>query len=176
MHVLARVIDKLLFAALFIAALQVPILADHYRQYLSGYFDATREQVAELEDLARQFNYPSVDALIDSLKQNAEAVVREDAANKSDLLVRLAEADEGLTKLNNGNYFQQAGYMFAPSRQDTLVRVLDNFAPSIPLTPTAIVFSLATAILINLLVICPFWACRHGYHWYRERKQRVRFG
>ena len=60
MHVLARVIDKLLFAALFIAALQVPILADHYRQYLAGYFDATREQVAELEVLARQFNYPSV--------------------------------------------------------------------------------------------------------------------
>ena len=176
MHLLARVIDKLLFAVLFIAALQIPILADHYRQYLTGYYDATQEQVVELENLARQFNFNSVDALIENLKSNQDAVVREDANNKATLIVKLKEADEGLKTLSTGNYFQQANYMFTPSHQDTLFRVLDNFAPSLPLTPTPVVFSLVTAITLNILLLSPFWAGRRVYHWRKERKARVRFG
>ncbi|MFT5178352.1 MAG: hypothetical protein ACI90R_001398, partial [Alteromonas macleodii] len=37
----------------------------------------------------------------------------------------------------------------------TLKRVLDNFSPSVPLTPSSIVFSLVTAILLNLLIWTP---------------------
>jgi len=175
MQLMARVIDKILFAGLFIAALQVPILADHYRQYLSGYYDATKEQVIELENLARQFNFSSVDALIESLRNNADGVVQQDAENKAALQAKLEEADNGLKTLSTGNYFEQARYMFAPARKDTLFRVLDNFAPSIPLTPAAIVFSLIVAIALNILVVSPLWAGRRVYHWRQARKARVRF-
>ena len=69
---LVRVFDKLIFAILFILALQVPILADHYRQYLSGYYDATREEVTALSTLAKKHGYPSANAMLEALKQNPE--------------------------------------------------------------------------------------------------------
>ena len=77
-----RVVDKIVFATLFVAALQVPILADHYRQYLSGYYDATREEVSAMSALATQHGYASVGAMLNALRQNSEAVVRADAEDR----------------------------------------------------------------------------------------------
>lgn len=176
MHLLARVTDKLLFAILLLATLQVPILADHYRQYLSGFYDAQLEQVTAIEQLARDYNYNTVDALLESLAQNSNPVVREDARNKASAIARMREVETGLETLTNGAYYQQAWYMFSPSRKNTLFRVLDNFSPSVPLSPEPVVFSILFAILLNVLVWTPFWMGKQCYCWHRKRRQRIKFG
>ncbi|WP_018984847.1 DUF2937 family protein [Salinimonas chungwhensis] len=172
MKVLVNVIDKIIFAAVFILALQVPILADHYRQYLAGYHDATAQSVKAYRQLAQQYGYDNVDAMIDELQNNQEPVVREDAANKARQLQDLISLKQGIETLSQGNYFTQAWYMFTPSRFATLRRVADNFSPSVPLAPAAVLFSLITAIVINLL----FWTpalCVRGVR--KLRKKPIRF-
>lgn len=176
MHLLARVTDKLLFAILLLTTLQVPILADHYRQYLSGFYDAQLEQVTAIEQLARDYNYNTVDALLESLAQNSNPVVREDARNKASAIARLREVETGLDTLTHGAYYQQAWYMLSPSRKNTLLRVLDNFSPSVPLSPEPVVFSILFAILLNVLVWAPFWMGKHCYCWLKHRRQRIKFG
>ena len=150
-----RIFDKVVFATLFVAALQVPILADHYRQYLSGYYDATREEVSAMSALAERHGYSSVGAMLSALKQNSEAVVRADAERKSALFTKLSHIEQGIKTLEHGHYYEKAWYMATPSNASTLQKVLGNFSPSVPLTPSSI-FSFITALLINLLLWSPY--------------------
>lgn len=154
---IGRIVDKIVFAALFVVALQVPILADHYRQYLSGYFDAMQSEVDGLTKLASSNGYPSVDAMIQALSNNEAQLVRDDAALKQQTLIRYERANTGLSALDTSNYFKQAWYMFQPAQYQTLNRVLANFQPSVPLQPSAIGASFIVALCLNLLVICPVW-------------------
>ncbi|WP_438498981.1 DUF2937 family protein [Alteromonas australica] len=170
---LVRVFDKLIFAILFILALQVPILADHYRQYLSGYYDATREEVTALSTLAKKHGYPSANAMLEALKQNPEAVVREDAQRKAVMFSKLTDIEDGIRILAHGHYFEKLWYMATPSKTPTLGKVLTNYSPSIPLSPSSLAFSLVTAILLNLLFWSPYFCycqvkkVKHAHHSYR---------
>ncbi|RDV24317.1 DUF2937 family protein [Alteromonas aestuariivivens] len=172
---IVRIIDKIGFAVLLLLALQIPILADHYRQYLSGYYDATARQVAEYQSMADEFGYPTVTEMINALERNSSPIVQKDAQYKLRTLAEHRQLESGLSTLKNGHYFQQAWYMLAPKQRATLARVLENFSPSVPLTPSAIVYSLITAILANLLLWTPFWLFRTGkaIHARRQHKKQL---
>ncbi len=170
MTLFVRILDKIIFATLLLLAMQVPILADHYRQYLTGYYDATAAQVAEYETLSTKHGYASVDAMIAALKNNSNPVVRDDAQNKLNTISTLKQLDEGLTILTRGHYYEQAWYMLAPAQNATLKRVMDNFHPSIPLSGDAVVFSLITAIIINTLLWAPYWTAIRIKKWRHNRK------
>ncbi len=175
MGIVVRLADKLIFSALLLIALQIPILADHYRQYLSGFMDATKQQVAGYQRLADDYGYSSVDAMIKALESNSEALIRSDAEIKRQTLAQLKELQRGLSTLQQGHYYEQAWYMFNPAQADTLKRVLDNFAPSVPLTPTAIIYSVITAILLNLLIWLPYFGacgCKKLYRRYHSHPTR----
>lgn len=152
---ITRVLDKVVFAVLFIITLQVPILADHYRQYLNGYYDAIKDEVTSSSELAKQHGFSSVEAMLDSLKQNDEALVRDSASQKAKRFSMIESIEHGMRTLEYGHYFEKLMYMSSPSQFSTLKKVVDNFRPSIPLTPASIIFSLVTAILLNLLIWTP---------------------
>ena len=173
MKVLFNLVDKFLFAVLLIAAMQIPILADHYRQYLSGYYDATQRTIEEYQALANQFGYSNVAQMIAALKQNDVALVREDARNKARTLETFNDLQYGLNVLNQGNYFKQAWYMFDPKRFTTLKRVGENFAPSLPLAPSAVLYSLLLALFINVFIWSPLW-CVRGVRRIRQRRREAR--
>ncbi|WP_420935526.1 DUF2937 family protein [Alteromonas sp. A081] len=150
-----RVLDKVVFAVLFIIALQVPILADHYRQYLNGYYEAIRDEVTLSSELAKQHGFSSVKAMLDSLQQNDEALVRDNASQKAQRFSMIDSLEQGMRTLEYGHYFEKLAYIASPEQFSTLKKVVDKFRPSIPLTPTSIIFSLVTAILLNLLIWTP---------------------
>lgn len=165
-----RIFDKIVFATLFVAALQVPILADHYRQYLSGYYDATLDEVSAMSVLAEKHGYASVGAMISALKQNTQAIVREDAVRKELMFTTLKEIEHGIRILEYGHYYEKAWYIFSPTHTQTLGRVLTNFSPSVPLTPMAILFSFLTALLLNLLLWSPYFCYCKVKHMSRKPK------
>lgn len=150
-----RVLDKVLFAVLFIITLQVPILADHYRQYLSGYYDALRDEVSTSTNMAKSHGFSSAEAMLESLQQNSEAVVRDNAKLKAERFSQMTVIEKGIRTLEHGHYYEKLAFFAMPSQYETLNRVLDNYRPSVPLTPSSIIFSLVTAILLNLLLWTP---------------------
>ena len=93
--------------------------------------------------------------MLDSLQKNSEPVVRENASMKASRFAQITTLEQGMRKLEHGHYFEQLVFMASPSQYGTLNRVLDNFRPSVPLTPSSIVFSLVTAIFLNLLIWTP---------------------
>lgn len=167
-----RVIDKVVFAVLFILTLQVPILADHYRQYLSGYYDALRDEVSSSSMLAKQHGFSSVEAMLNSLQTNSEALVREDAQLKATRFAQIEVIEQGMRKLEHGHYFEKLMFMATPSQYDTLQRVLKNFRPSVPLTPSSVIFSLISAILLNLLIWTPHFCYCQVKKQKHKRKQQ----
>lgn len=155
-----RWIDRLLFAVLLLITLQLPILSDHYRQYLSGYVNALDKQVEGWKQLAKEFRFSSVDDFIRHLESNEDAVVAGEATQKRATLAELEDKREGLAILTHGNYPQHVAYMFAPSNIGTLNDVLENFKPSLPLTPIDIVYSVVLAIVLDAILLLPFWGAR----------------
>lgn len=155
-----RWIDRLLFATLLIATLQLPILCDHYRQYLSGYLAALNEQINAWNRIAEEFSFTSIDAFIQHLESNPDAIVKKDAIAKRTTLIDFERKREGLTVLKEGIFPEQVIYMFSPNNLSTLNEVMKNFKPGLPLTASSIVYSVVLAIVLDAVLLLPFWGAK----------------
>lgn len=153
---IGRLIDKLIFGVALIVALQVPLIFDHYQQFLSGLYESTKWQVEGYETTANRHEYPSVRAMIDHHLQNDVLSVRTDAEQKLATLHIFEQLKAGVETFKNGNIIRKSLYMFRPSRYGYLKKTLDNFTPGIPLTIHGIVFGGGLGLLISFLITLPF--------------------
>ncbi|PJE79111.1 hypothetical protein CI610_01919 [invertebrate metagenome] len=153
---IGQLIDKLIFGAALLVALQIPLLADHYQQFLSGFYEATKCQVERYEATARQYNYPSVGAMINHHLLNPEPSVRADAQQKRETIQQLQEISTGITAFKSGNMVPKVIYMFHPVRYHYLKKTLNNFKPGFPLTLNGLTFGVIVGLLINWIVLWPF--------------------
>jgi hypothetical protein len=153
--VISGILDKLIFGIVLLTLFQLPLLADHYKQYLSGYYDATKIEVEALNALAQQNNYSDVQALIAAHQASNLPSVRQDADNKQALLYRFDSLQKGIAVFTNESLWQQTAYMLTPSRHETLQRVVSHFEPGIPLSPQYLLICALAALLFNLLMASP---------------------
>jgi hypothetical protein len=150
--VLKSLLDKIVFGVLLIACLQLPLIADHYLQFLSGFHRATVQQVSLYESNALQHNYKNAEAMINALLTNQNAAIRTDAAQKLNTINSLKDQEAGLTILKEGHFFERIGYILAPSRHETLRAVLINFKIGLPLTLADFGMSALIATLLSQLL------------------------
>lgn len=155
MNFIIGIFDKILFGALLLFFFQVPILADHYLQYISGYYQATEHQVKGFESNAAQHGYEDAHAMIRDLEINENPVVRTDAQQKKETLAEYEQLTQAINTLKAGNIYQRAWFMFNPTRIDTLKKVLPNFRPGVPLTLDDILFSVLTALALSIIILHP---------------------
>lgn len=156
MNFIINIFDKIIFGALLLLFFQVPILSDHYLQFVSGYYEATEKQVEGFKQNAAKHNYPDVYAMIDDLRVNSNSVVRTDAEQKMQTMHEYEELKKTIATLHNGNIYQRAWFMFNPTRWETLKKVYVNFKPGVPLSLDDIGFSILTALVLSILLLLPF--------------------
>lgn len=177
MKLFLNILDKLVFGTLLLLALQLPLLADHYLQYVSGYFAALEKQVEGFALNAQLNGYDDVYAMIEDLLLNNTAAVRLDAQQKLSTLEEYEDLTLLLSKFANGNFLQQTWYMFQPSRYETLRNVLENFEPGIPLGLDEILYAIVLAMLLNLCLLLPgkcyTWMRRGGNKSARDKTGKV---
>ena len=155
MNFILNIVEKIVFGVLLIILFQVPILADHYLQFVSGYYEATSKQVEGFKQNAAQHQYPDVYAMIDDLSNNSNSVVRTDAEQKMQTMREYEELKLTIATLQNGNIVERALFMFNPARWSTLEKVAVNFKPGIPLGLNDILFGVLVALLLSTLIIWP---------------------
>ncbi|WP_199611059.1 DUF2937 family protein [Flocculibacter collagenilyticus] len=165
-----RFIDKLLFGFLLILALQIPLLAEHYHQYLSGYYYATQAQVEGYKLTAKAHEYPDVYAMIERHLNNELPSVRTDAQQKLDTLKEYEQLQSALVVFEQGNILEKTLFMFHPQRYQRLDNIIENFHPGIPLTIDAMIFALLFTVVINLCWASPVFCYRYYRNSYRKRK------
>ncbi|WP_261841561.1 DUF2937 family protein [Aliamphritea ceti] len=163
---IGKLLDKLVFGVTLIFALQIPQLADHYQQFLSGMYQATKSQVEGYESTASRYEYPSVRAMVEHHLKNDVKSVRADAQQKLATLELFEELEAGIQILKSGNIIDKATYMLNPVRYDYLEKTVHNFKPGIPLTTNGIVFGIVFGLVVNLLITFPFviWSKRKRHH------------
>ena len=152
---ISGILDKLIFSAVLLAFFQLPLLADHYKQYLSGYYDATKEEVDAIHLLAQQNSYADVYALITAHQGSNLASVRQDAKNKEALINRFNSLKIGMNIFNDEPLWRKTYYMLHPSRHETLQRVIAHFEPGIPLSPRYLLLCALAALVFNLAMASP---------------------
>ena len=155
MSFIINTFEKIVFGALLLLFFQVPILADHYLQFVSGYYAATERQVDGFKENAAAHQYPDVYAMITDLSANSNSVVRTDAEQKLQIMHDYEELKVSIATLKGGNIYTRAWFMFNPTRWETLQKVYPNFKPGIPLTLNDIGFSILTALLLSICMMLP---------------------
>jgi hypothetical protein len=155
MNFIFNTLEKILFGALLLILFQVPILADHYLQFVSGYYEATSKQVEGFKQNAAQHEYADVYAMIDDLSKNPNSVVRTDADQKMQIMREYEELKLTMATLQQGNIVERAWFMFNPARWETLQKVVANFKPGIPLGLNDIIFSVIVALVLSMFFIWP---------------------
>ncbi|GHB78827.1 hypothetical protein GCM10008107_30450 [Psychrosphaera saromensis] len=162
---IGKLADKIIFGTALIIALQVPQLADHYQQFLSGLYESTKWQVDGYEATAKEHEYPDLRAMIAHHLENDDASVRTDAAQKLYTLELYDQLTNGVIIFNEGNLLDKAIYMFNPSRYGNLEKTVSNFKLGIPLTLNGIAFGVIVALLLNYLITLPFilWTRRKNH-------------
>lgn len=152
-----RLLDKLIFGLALLLCLQVPLLADHYQQFLAGQLDATQWQVEGYENNAKSHGYTDAREMIAHHGNNAVESVRADAQQKLETLDQFDSLTYGLSVFAKGNLLEKAYYMFHPDRYAVLEKTLQNFKPGVPLGTEGLVFGVVAALILNVVIVLPFW-------------------
>ncbi len=159
---IGRLLDKLVFGAALLIALQLPLLADHYHQYLSGWYKATQWQVDAYQATAKEHGFADVQAMISKHLHNTEPSVRADAEQKQRTVDLLAELGRGITTFEKGYLPEKMFFMLHPNRIHLLRDVVQNFKVGIPLNASGLAFGVLIALVLNFLIMLPFWLMRPG--------------
>lgn len=152
---ITNILDKILFGVLLLMAFQVPIIADQYLQFVSGYYQSTKNQVEGYSENAIKHEYANVYAMIADFRKNSNSAVRADGEQKLRVMKEFEELKKAMSTLKAGNIFEKAWFMFNPSRWQSLKKVMENFRPSIPLAITDIIYSGILAMILSLLIMWP---------------------
>lgn len=153
---IGRLLDKLVFGVALIVALQMPLLVDHYHQYLSGWYKATQWQVDGYEATAKTHQFANAQAMIENHLKNTEPSVRADAEQKLATVELLADLSVGMDTFATGNLLEKMLFMLNPDRIHVLKDVVQNFKPGIPLNASGLAFAVIFALLLNFLIMLPF--------------------
>lgn len=152
-----QLLDKLIFGLALLVCLQVPLLADHYQQFIAGQLDATQWQVDGYEANAKQHGYANARAMITHHQHNDVASVRADALQKLETLDNFDRLTDSLLIFQEGNLLEKSYYMFHPDQYAVLEKTLQNFKPGLPLGTEGLVFGVVAALILNMVVVLPFW-------------------
>lgn len=152
---ITNILDKLIFGTLLVLIFQIPVISDHYLQFISGYYEATKVQVDGYKANAARHEYSDVYAMVDELLANPNPVIKMDAEQKLNTLQEFDELRKAVSVLKNGSIFTRGWFIFQPSRQEALGKVMENYKPSIPLNISDIVLSVIVALVLSALLMWP---------------------
>lgn len=113
---IGRLIDKLIFGVALLFSLQMPLLVDHYHQYLAGWYKATKWQVDGYQATAKAHEYADANAMITHHLNNAEPSVRADAQQKLATIELLAQLNTGIQTFTNGHLLEKMMFMLHPPK------------------------------------------------------------
>lgn len=153
---IGRLLDKLVFGAALLVSLQMPLLVDHYHQYLSGLYSATKWQVDGYAATAKAHEFADVQSMIDNHLKNAEPSVRADAEQKQETVELLQDLTTGMDTFAHGHLVQKMMFMLHPQRVHVVKEVVHNFKVGIPLSADGLLFGVIVGLLLNVLIMLPF--------------------
>ncbi|WP_084197600.1 DUF2937 family protein [Solimonas soli] len=156
MRMLTGLVDRLLFVAGFIAALQLPQFVDHYTQRYGGYHQALADSMAEYQRNADAHYGGDLERLIADLRSAPSAGIHDIGSKLAADRERETAMRAGLAILEHGSLPEKLWYLARHLDREIAAGTWAAFTPGLPLTLDALLCGLIGALLVcglfNLLV------------------------
>ncbi|WP_295393160.1 DUF2937 family protein [uncultured Thiodictyon sp.] len=149
------VLDKLIFGVGLLIFLQLPKFVDDYEQFLAGYYESTKTQVAAWKQIARSHEFATLEDMITRHLENAEPSVRDDATLMALRVQELNLLQQGIDIFKNDGIFHKLYWMLNPTRLEVIGKTLENFKAGLPLRVDSLAFGFVGAFLLSLLTVYP---------------------
>ncbi|CAG9000076.1 MAG: hypothetical protein CENE_02065 [Candidatus Celerinatantimonas neptuna] len=143
--------DRLLFAAAFIIAMQLPQYITLYQQRLDGFLQSNQQQLDHFQSMAHHQQLPSLTVLIQKMKSSHEKITQE----TGQLIEQTREQNQHLHRavnaLNHQNLLSQIWALIRYPEPKLLSATLKDYEPGIALTLPALSCAFIAAILFMLI-------------------------
>lgn len=167
MRLLLGFIDRLLFAAAFALAMQLPQFVDGYTQRYGGYHQALVDGMAEYQRNADEHYGGDLDKLIADLHAASAPGIHDIGDKLEHDRARELAMREGLAVLEHGTLAQRLWYLAGHLDIEIARATWMGFTPGLPLSVDALLCGLIGAVLISglfNLLRWPFGAGRRRRH------------
>ncbi|MFT4047406.1 MAG: DUF2937 family protein [Solimonas sp.] len=148
MNVFLGLIDRLLFVAAFIVALQLPQFVDHYTQRYGGYHQALADSMAEYRRNADEHYGGDLDQLIADLESAPSAGIHDIGRKLAADRAKETEMRHGLDILEKGSLVDKLWYLSRHLDREIALGTWLAFTPGLPLSSEALICGLAGALLV----------------------------
>lgn len=163
MRVLLGLIDRILFAAGFALAMQLPQFVDSYTQRYGGYHQALVDSMADYQRNADEHYGGNLDRLIGDLHTASAPGIREIGDKLERERARELEMRQGLAILEGDSLTAKLWYLSRHLDRELARATWMAYTPGLPLSVDALVCGLVGAILLSglfNLLRWPFSALR----------------
>jgi hypothetical protein len=148
MNVFVGLIDRLLFVAGFIVALQLPQFIDHYTQRYGGYHQALADSMEEYQRNANEHYGGDLDKLIADLEAAPSAGIHDIGSKLAADRAKETAMRQGLEILEHGSLVDKLWYLSRHLDREIAQGTWMAFTPGLPLTTDALICGLLGAIVV----------------------------
>ena len=145
-------IDRCLFACLFIIGVQAPEFIQQYMQRLAGHTDESNLQLQQFQQIANINFNGELTNLINHYLANADSAIRQTGNFVSNLFDRNQLLTEQLSQLEQKDYVNKLVYFVQHANTEIAKATLNSYQMAIPLETQALVTGFCFAFGIFLLM------------------------
>ncbi|MFM2477603.1 DUF2937 family protein [Celerinatantimonas sp. MCCC 1A17872] len=151
MRFLLGIIDRLLFVAIFIIAMQVPQFISLYQQRVEGYLQSNQSVLDKFNTIAKSQNLASVDKLVLQLQNSKDSASQQTAQliqTTQDETQNLATSVQSLDSPSLG---KQLWALIRYPQPKLLLSTLNHYQPGIVINQSALLCGIIFAILFMVV-------------------------
>lgn len=143
------VVDKAGTIAGFGLGSQIPAFFDDYRQRVGGAAGEAGKSLGQFQDDADKYFGGSLDKLIEHYKGNTSDVIQDGGENIGFLQERFNELQSAYDTLKNSSILEKPMEYWNAVDMDLVKQTLNDFVPSIPLSPEGLAFGVAGVLAVG---------------------------
>ncbi len=157
---IGKSLDRLLFACIFISAVQLPEFIQQYSQRLAGHLDEAKYQLIKFQDIANIHYQGNLMNLISQYQTNTDPAINATGQMVVELIDRIALLSNQVQHLFHSDYLSKVYYFFSHFDADIANATLRDYQLSIPLEQNALLTGALVAVIVSLISSATFSAMR----------------
>ncbi|CAG9295724.1 DUF2937 family protein [Celerinatantimonas diazotrophica] len=147
MRFLLGIIDRLLFVAVFILAMQVPQFISLYQQRVEGYLQSNQSVLDKFSTIAHNQNLASLDKLVIQLQNSKGSASKQTAQFIQTTQKETQELAISVQSLDSPSLGKQLWALIRYPQPKLLLSTLDHYQPGIIINQSALMCGIIFAII-----------------------------
>ncbi|MFM2486577.1 DUF2937 family protein [Celerinatantimonas yamalensis] len=151
MRFLYGIVDRLLFIAMFIFAMQLPQFISLYQQRVEGFLQANQALLGQFQQMANDEKLSSLTELTTQLRQSQQSISRKTATLISNTQATHESLRATVSALNQPFLYQQVWALIRYPQPQLMWATAEHFQLGIALSSSALLCGLISALFLMMI-------------------------